>query len=437
MRVKARNVFLAVALAASAAACESSENADPGDSGNPNNVQDDMTATPDDGSNNVTPDMGPGPDTATPDTGGPDDMNVPPDAADPDMGVASPWTVSAHPCVGNRTDALWCDDDQTCFAGCGTTTTGFGLFATTDGGATWSAPATTPGGFFDTGRVNDIWRGATGSLFISGEFPNSTAVVAMDAAGMISEVYTRGNMVGNSFTVGNFRRASNGYAIAESLNGSGVLTREMDGGDPTASWTSARFWADGDADDTAFGVQILDMAVFNDQFWAVGSTISQPPIVFTPKWVAGDFDFGIVPLVSGLAAFDGEMWGIDVNADGVVVGGVNQGRDVGMIFTLTSGDDETDATAWKSFDVSTLFAGAKTWVTDVCRAPNNVVYATGRESAQGWGFVLRSADGGTTFTDISPYDSTGNPVFDDVSRCQSFSDGVIVVGAGGMFARFR
>ena len=38
------------------------------------------------------------------------------------------WTATAHPCDGHRTDALFCDDADHCFVGCGTTTIGKGLY---------------------------------------------------------------------------------------------------------------------------------------------------------------------------------------------------------------------------------------------------------------------------------------------------------------------
>ena len=74
------------------------------------------------------------PDDQGGDDQGPNDMaDANPDASQ-DMNNDS-WSVFAHPCAGNRTDALWCDDAQTCWVGCGTTTTGTGLYVTFDAGA--------------------------------------------------------------------------------------------------------------------------------------------------------------------------------------------------------------------------------------------------------------------------------------------------------------
>lgn len=428
--MKIRSGVALVALLLAAGCSGDDNNTNLGNNGNTNNGQTNNGQTT--GSDMGTEDTGGGGGDDM--GGGGDDMGGGGDDAGTDMGTTSAWTVTAHDCVGNRTDALFCDDDQTCFVGCGTTTVGTGLYATGDGGASWTTLTTNPAAFFDTARVNSIWRGADGPLYVAGDLPNSAGVVSVADSGALEAVFTRGNQVGNSFTVGKFRRASNQFAIAESLNGVELVIREADGSD--TDWSAGRgFWNDGDPDDDTFGIQILDMEVYNDQFWAVGSTISQPPYVLTPKWTAGDFDFGLVQMATGLGAFDGELWGIDVNADGVAAGGVNQDRDTGVVYTIADGADATDSANWTMFDVSTIFPDNTTWVTDVCRGDSNRVYAVGRETSQGWGFVLESTDGGATFSDLTPYDADGNSTFPDVSRCQAFADGVIVAGAEGLFAR--
>ena len=45
--------------------------------------------------------------------------------AEPALGAN--WTEYTHPCIGNRTDAMWFDDANTGFVGCGSTTIGYGL----------------------------------------------------------------------------------------------------------------------------------------------------------------------------------------------------------------------------------------------------------------------------------------------------------------------
>jgi hypothetical protein len=217
--------------------------------------------------------------------------------------------------------------------------------------------------------------------------------------------------------------------------------RNADSADPRDSWLGARFWDDGGADDVRFGTQILAMEVHRDEFWAVGSTISQPPIIMVPNWTTDVLDFGIVQLASsGLSAFRGELWDIDVNDAIVVAGGVNQDADVGVIFTNANSDTVSDATTWRRFNVNrvTTLADASTWVSGVC-AGDGVVYAVGRESAEGWGFVLRSTNNGEGWDDISPYAAgSSSSSFPDVSRCVVAADGsLLVAGAAGLFAVYR
>jgi hypothetical protein len=189
-------------------------------------------------------------------------------------------------------------------------------------------------------------------------------------------------------------------------------------------------------------VQILDMEVHNGKFYAAGSTISQPPMVFIDDWQEGSFDMFILPLVDpqGLSAYNGEMWGIDVNDAGITVGGVNQAAGVGVVYSYDFALDAgiRDRSNWSQFNVNRIpgLADNATWIQGVCRGPGELVYAVGRESREGWGFVLRSTDGGRSFSDISPYNASPNASdLLDAYRCQVTSDGgVIVAGAGGMFA---
>jgi hypothetical protein len=408
----------------------------------------DETANPD--TSNDVPDEGTdvAPDTST-DTTPDDTTDTTPDVeADAEADVVADttpdgpgWAVFAHPCVGNRTDALHCDDANTCYVGCGTTTEGRGLYMTDDGGATWGEPVTDPEDILSGARVNDIFRGDDGLLYVAGEITGPTRVVSLANDGTLAEVWNSRPTVGFGFTAGSFRRNSDGWAIAESLTGTDVVYREGDDTDATDSWLGARFWDDGGADDVSFGVQILAMEVHNDLFYGVGSTISQPPIVLLPNWTAGTFDFSIVQLAaSGLSAFSGELWDIDVNDEVIVAGGVNQDADVAVIFSHPNNSEATDASAWRRFNVNRVptLADAASWVTGVC-VGEDVIYAVGREAREGWGFILRSTDNGQTFEDISPYsDGATSSDFDDVSRCEVAEDGTLIVaGAGGLFAVYQ
>ena len=186
------------------------------------------------------------------------------------------------------------------------------------------------------------------------------------------------------------------------------------------------------------GVQILDLATHDDKFYGAGSTISQPPMVYLPAW---DDDFGIEIMElsppGGLSSYRGEMWGIDVSDDGIIVGGVNQGAARGMIYTFDFDGVSApqDLANWRAYNLQNMYPGKSTWVQGVCRGDNNVVYAVGRESREGWGFVLRSQDSGQSWEDLSPFASgASRSSLKDVYRCQATDDGVIVAGEAGLFA---
>lgn len=357
------------------------------------------------------------------------DMNVPPPAK---------WSVYAHPCAGNRTDALFCEDDQTCYTGCGTTVPGRGIFKTTDGGKTWGTLVTDPEDFLNGSRVNDIWRSPDdGKLYVAGEHSNGYGVVSVDTDGTIGEVFKRGNTVGFGFTPGSFRRGSSGRAIVESLTGVDLLYREMDSDEPLDSWQEGNVTASTGSS----RVQILDLEVVGDDFYACGSRIIEAPRVFLPAW---DDEFAMEPLELSepgtLGAYAGELWGIDADESGVVAGGVNQGAGVGMVYVFNNEDGlaPNDRDNWIEYKVSKTFTGKATWVQGVCR-DGNTIYAVGRESREGWGFVLRSKDAGESWEDISPYDAgASKSSLKEMYRCHvSSSGGVIVAGSGGQFAVYE
>ena len=345
------------------------------------------------------------------------------------------WQVYRHPCVGNRTDALHCDDKFKCYVGCGTTTEGRGTYMTTDGGVTWQTITTIPEGILDLARVNDISRSADGKLYFAGEIANETRVISMDTQGNLVEIFNRGTTSDFSFAPGTFRRSESGRAIAESLTGSDIIYRSSDSDDPNGSWTSGRdFCRDGDADDVPSGVQLLSIEVLGDDFYGVGSTINSPNTIFLPKWDNTDFDFHILQFNhQGLGAFTGELWDIDVSTQGIVAGGVNQTMAQGTIYTHTGGPNRVDPSTWNFFDVSSVIPNQSTWVTGVCMSDQAII-AVGRESREGWGFVLRSTDGGRSFEDISPRDENNRPYIPNASGCVVKDNTLIITGAGGLFA---
>jgi hypothetical protein len=327
------------------------------------------------------------------------------------------WTIAEHPCIGNRTDTLWFDDADTVWVGCGSTTLGTGLYHSTNGGRTWSAPTTEPDAFFDDFRVSSISRSADGVLYAAGTGGDARVVsVASDASPMtVTEVFTAQGQTWNGFHVGTFRRNSDGLAVAESLTGADLAYRTGD----TDPWQDGYgWWTSGTS------VQILDMVLHDDDFYACGSTISQPPTVFLPP-AESSSGFALDPVVVS-DTVSGELWGIAVDGSGIVVGGVDQDEDVGMVFTgsLTA----HDTTDWTAYAVSELYT-QPTWVRGVCRDASHIV-AVGEFSMQEDGLVLESDDGGSSWSDITP--TGAGPLH----RCTILDDGTLAVaGADGFFAK--
>lgn len=339
--------------------------------------------------------------------------------------TAKSWRSTTYPCIENRTDAFWWDDDTTAWAGCGTGAVGTGLYQSKDGGVTWGKVT----GYFDKWRVQSIRRGPDGLLYVSGQDTLSKEnVVSMNTSTTpyaVKNVFTSTNNVSLSMQVAHFARDSQGRSFGESLTGNGFIYRASD----TAAWEGLDSkWAD-----NGVSYQILSMTLFNDKIYGAGSTISQPPTVFLPSKKTGAQPYSMTPVT--LASFKGEMWGVTVLDDKrVVVGGVDQLRDVGMIFA--SKTDPYSASDYTSFDVTAkLFPGKSTWIRGVCSRGDTVV-AVGEKQplATGTGIVLLSSDGGQTFTNITDATIKAN----SVSRCHVLTDGSIAVaGASGYIGLYK
>jgi hypothetical protein len=342
------------------------------------------------------------------------DTDLPVDSDRPD-----PWSFSAHPCAGNRTDTMLVLPNGSIWVGCGTTTNGTGLFVSADGGETWGAPPTTPDDYFRQFRVDDLSLATDGLLYVAGDYTGSggrsaDAVVALDPTqdpSLVLSVFEVGNQTWNSFQAGTFRRLPSGRSVAESLTGNAVVWRDADA-DP---WQDGYgWWPPGDS------FQILDMEVWDDALYACGSTISQPPHVFLPS--ANTDGFHLDPIV--LADFDGELWDIVADEQGVWVGGVDQDADVGVAFV--SGADPHDPADWSAVELPALARTESTWFEGLCRRGDSWAIV-GRYSQTSDALVLWSEDAGATWQEISP---DGVP---SISVCHVAADGrLLVTGAEGV-----
>lgn len=368
-------------------------------------------------------------DTVPIDDGGPGPLDLPidnPDLPDPPVVIDEQpqaqggWLFYQHPCIGHRTDTAIQDDSGRWWVGCGSTAEGSGLYYSDNGGANWETLSTDPPTYFDFYRVNDLWiRGnriyASGANTSTGS-RSRDAVVSFELGTptpTVDSIFQIGDLVWNSFIVGTYRRNGEGVEVAESLVGNDLMIREGNG-----TWENGNPWTlDGNS------YQMLDMEEHDGQLYGCGSTIGEPPTVFLP---IPDTRLPFALRALRLAAHvEGEMWDLHVDEDGVVVGGVDQTLDAGMI--SISGPDPYDPEQWLGFRLDSRIS-QPTWIQGVCRSGEEVV-AVGRYSQSDNALVLRSTDGGTSWSNITPRDTPALYV------CEILDDGrLMVTGAEGVFA---
>ena len=405
-----------------------SDSSDPGtSSGQPGStgVMTDSGSDTDSGTDAGT-DSGPGTDT-DPGTATDGDTEGSTDT-DGQMG----WTIHGHACPGiNRTDALHRDDDGTLWVGCGTAATGYGLFYSEDGGPTWTETMVDPEDKLFQLRVNSISRGHDGALYVAGINANNSDMVLRidtDASPFAAEsVLIGGNQIGTSFHVGTYRELSDGRALAESLNGTDMLFRpDASTGSDAATWTDTYGWFNGGA------VQILDLVVHDDQFYGVGSRISDPPRIFLPPTGGGEpYEFVTVEMDYP----QGELWGIAVSDQHVVAVGMDQNANVGRVYV--SGADPYDAegyTAHALHDLIGADASQVTWARGTCIQDDRIAVVGERQPlGASTGIIVLSEDGGQTFTDITP-----DEVSATASKCLFTPEGALIVaGADGFIGIYE
>ncbi len=324
------------------------------------------------------------------------------------------WVRYDHPCLAGRTDALHHAGGDTFYVGCGTGAEGRGLWVTDDGGARWREVDG-----LGTWRVSDIDAGPDGRLFVAGIDTESRDAVALvePATGAVEPVFTRGQRVDTSFHVGHFARLPSGEAVAESLTGGGLVHRASD----EAEWTPLSPWSS-----DGMGHQILDLEAGADGFYAVGSTISEPPTVFVPEPGDGALFRPVLPLGERI---HGELWGIGRGANTWVAVGVDQRGDEALL--LVAADAEAgEAEGWQRASLDHIFDGSS-WLRGACgRGADLIAVGERQPLRRGTGVVLRSTDGGANWLEITP---EGSP--ESWSRCVLTDDGrLAVAGADGGFA---
>ncbi len=328
------------------------------------------------------------------------------------------WTVRNHTCYGDGIDAMWWDaDEQSVWIGCGSNASGYGLHHSPDRGETWPAVNTDPRGAVD-GRVNAISRSGDGLLYVAGDGLLGSQVVALDTSTApfgAEPVYAAGATIDDVQLAGSFARNSDGVSVVESANGTAIQVRWSD----TAIWRDASGWAGGAS------VQMQHLMVHDDEFYGVGSTINQAPMVFLPPRGGHVEADGFMLVVVELSQWAQELRTLDIDAGGrMVVGGVDHGADSGVIYV--SNDDPRDALDWTEVWVADLLGHDPTWIDGVCRSGDTIA-AVGRFATNDEPIALLSTDAGVTWSDLTQQLTSDAPLY----RCAFLDGGDTLAVAGG------
>lgn len=329
------------------------------------------------------------------------------------------WTEVENPCGGSRTAALWFDDRKTGYLGRGEAQEGKGLFRTKDGGRTWEAmPA------FAKTRVNDIRRGPDGRLYGAGwnTESNCSAWVVEEKGFEPRKLFQPGDSVWTAVTQGeNVAVTDDGQVFVDSLTGVTFAYRASGG-----EFVEGRsFLQEALADPEAPGWQVRRVVAYGGRFYACGSLINEPAMVFLPS-KDPKATFHLTRLELQPSNEDGELMDLHLwSAKRAIVVGTCQTTHA-MLAYLADGDLH-DRKSWKRVDFAASGIAFDGWIRSISVQGETVV-AVGEKvpTAQG-GFVLVSEDGGTTWKNRTPTKRKVGPL----SKVWLFENGDRVVAGGG------
>ncbi|MBA2320113.1 MAG: hypothetical protein H0V89_03065 [Deltaproteobacteria bacterium] len=208
---------------------------------------------------------------------------------------------------------------------------------------------------------------------------------------------------------GGIARTSSGTIVLESQNGNAYAVSDDDGQSFRPEYLDS--------------FQMLDIDVASGQVYAVGSTISQPPMMFFPT---ADAIFEPLDLPGG---FTGELFGLAaIGANHFVAVGADEEEHTGILARCFARCGER--ASWEVFSLrdSNLvgapdYAGRMMAVCFDSAGANGI--AVGEKFPQGLGgFAIFTRDGGHSWNEA------GNPDFPALSECWAFDDGRFAVAGG-------
>ncbi len=322
---------------------------------------------------------------------------------------------SDAPC---RPNALWFDDRQNGFMGCGDKAVGAGLWTTTDGGLTWQGHEN-----FSEIRVNDLRRAPDGLLYGAGQFLAGEApVFTIDEGGPAlgaTGLYVWGNQA--STKVGqaeNIAVTADGQVLLDSLTGTTAAYKDAQG-----SFTELHGLGEEQlTDPEAPAYQVRSIAAYKNRFYGCGSLINDPARVRLPSKAPGA-TFHFETLVLQDESEDGELLDMHLWSDTrMIVVGSDQSGSQPLIFVL-NGDPYSRA-AWTQINLSDDGIEWAGRAFDVSVAGERVVVVGEKSPSSKGGFIVASEDGGLTWSDVTPDTDAGKIA--SLESVWLFEDGDIV-----------
>lgn len=342
--------------------------------------------------------------------------------ADETGGGPQVWSELPGPCGGSATNAMWFDDEDNGFVGCGENAEGTGLFVTIDGGASWE-----PQMKFGNVRTMDIRRGPDGVLYGAGtDQLDGFSMWSVDESGAQLEpvgLYTPSN---NAFTsVGQGENAAvtaAGQILVDSLTGTSAAYRPAGGEFEEHRSVGEAAIAD---PDNAPAFQVRRIVAFGEQFYAVGSLINDPARVHLPSLMPGaTFHFQTVQLQPDTR--DGELLDMHMWSEThMIVAGHDQSERYPLIYVVDGdpyvGENWQQVALW---DSGLEYEGG---INDIDVVGDTVVAVGEKFPTSSGGFVVVSHDAGLTWEDITPDEGGAGAL----SAVKLFDGGEMIVGGGG------
>lgn len=359
-------------------------------------------------------------------------MSAGPTSADGDSGDSSSggmvddtgggelaWSEIAGPCGGSATNAMWFDDPDHGFAGCGENGDGEGLFVTSDGGLRWQDQSA-----FNEVRVMDLRRGPDGVLYGAGtDQLDGFSLWSIDESGADLEVvglYTPSN---NAFTaVGQGENAAvtaGGQILVDSLTGTSAAHQPAGGEFEEHYSIGEAAIADPEG---APAFQVRRIVALDEQFFAVGSLINDPARVHLPSQLPGaTFHFHTVQLQPDTR--DGELLDMHVwSATHMIVAGHDQSERYPLIYVVDGDPYARDD--WQQIELADSGIEYQAGINDIDVVGDTVVAVGEKIPTAAGGFVVLSQDAGLTWEDITPAGAGA------LSAVRVFDDGQMIVGGG-------